>query len=219
MHGGASRAVPAPVPVRAGAGVPFLDNASMPVWQASGAGADQVPNSSVHGAIFGGGWHTSRQVKINVIRIAVSVYGDLLSSAASAPEQACSFSPHSCDSCIESTCHISYGVALLDAQCCTSFPVPPQKKSAQIRHRITESRKQLRGGGTGGALPAVRLKFQAWPALEKRGGHRGQPAAAKRGMFRWLEDSIQRRRFFGGIRVALMGAGTARKFVLFFRIY
>ncbi len=97
--------------------------------------------------------------------------------------------------------------------------VSAQEKPAQIGRPVAHECEQFRGGGTGGALPAVRLKFQAWPALEKRGGHRGQPAAAKRGMFRWLEDSIQRRRFFGGIRVALMGAGTARKFVLFFRIY
>ena len=157
MHGGASRAVPAPVPVRAEAGGPFLDNASMPVWQASGAGADQVPNSSVHGAIFGGGWHTSRQVKINVIRIAVSVYGDLLSSAASAPEQACSFSPHSRDSCIESTCHISYGIPLLDAQGGAVPPVSPEKQPPQIRRLAAENREQFRvrvqGPGKG---------FRAW---------------------------------------------------------
>ena len=48
----------------------------------SGPGADQVTNSGVHGAIFRCGGHTSRQVKTNVIRIAVSVYSDLLPSTA-----------------------------------------------------------------------------------------------------------------------------------------
>ena len=143
MHGGANRAVPAPVPVPAGAGVPFLDNASMPVWQASGVGADQVPNSGVHRAIFGCGGHASRQVEANVVRIAVSVYGDLLSSAASDPERACSFSPHSRDSCIESTCHVSYRIALLDAQGGAVPPVPPEKQPPQIRHLAAENRKEF----------------------------------------------------------------------------
>ena len=58
------------------------------------AGADTVPNSGVHRTIFGGGWHASRQVKTNIIRIAVFVYGDLLPSVVSDPAQASSFSPH-----------------------------------------------------------------------------------------------------------------------------
>ena len=135
--------MPAPVPVRAGTGVPFLDNASMPVWQASGVGADQVPNSGVHRAIFGGGGHASRQVEANVVRIAVSVYGDLLPSAASDPERPCSFSPHSRDSCIESTCHVSYRIPLLDAQGSAVSAVPPQKKSTQIGHLAADNREQF----------------------------------------------------------------------------
>ena len=52
MHGGANRAVPAPVSVPTDAGVPFLNNASMSAWQVSGAGADQVTHRLVRRAIF-----------------------------------------------------------------------------------------------------------------------------------------------------------------------
>ena len=57
MHGGANRAVPAPVSVPTDAGVPFLNNASMSAWQVSGSGADQVANGLVHGAVFVGRGH------------------------------------------------------------------------------------------------------------------------------------------------------------------
>ena len=110
----------------------------------SGPGADQVTNSGVHGAIFRCGGHTSRQVKTNVIRIAVSVYSDLLPSTAPDPERACSFSPHSRDSCIESTCHISYGIALLGAQGGAVPPVPPEKQTPQIWRLAADNRKQFR---------------------------------------------------------------------------
>ena len=123
----------------------------------SGPGADQVTNSGVHGAIFRCGGHTSRQVKTNVIRIAVSVYSDLLPSTAPDPERACSFSPHSRDSCIESTCHISYGIPLLDAQGGAVPPVSPEKQPPQIRRLAAENREQFRvrvqGPGKG---------FRAW---------------------------------------------------------
>ena len=148
--------MPAPVSVSAGTGVPFLNNASMPVWQASGVGADQVADCGVHRTIFGCGGHASRQVEANVVRIAVSVYGDLLPSAASDPERACSFSPHSRDSCIESTCHVSYRIALLDAQSGALAPVSPEKQPPQIGHLAAHKRKQLwvRAGLAGSGLMA-----------------------------------------------------------------
>ena len=89
--------------------------------------ADQVTHGLIYGAIFGGGGHASRQVKANVVRIAVSVYGDLLPSAASDSERSCSLSPHSRYSCIESTCYVSYRIALLDAQLRRFSSVPPEK--------------------------------------------------------------------------------------------
>ena len=44
--------MPAPVPAPTGAGVPFLDNVSMSVWQASGPSADQVTQGQIHRAGF-----------------------------------------------------------------------------------------------------------------------------------------------------------------------
>ena len=41
------------------------------------------------------------------------------------------------------SCNVSDRIPLLNAQRRRIPPVPPQKKSAQIGHRITENRKQL----------------------------------------------------------------------------
>lgn len=127
-------------------------------------GADQVTNSGVHGAIFGCGGHASRQVKTNVIRIAVSVYGDLLSSTAPDPERACPFSPHSRDSCIESTCHVSYRIPLLDAQGGAVPPVPPEKQPPQIRYLAAHNREQF----------GVRAAWAGSPSMAGLGPESGQ---------------------------------------------
>ena len=76
-------------------------------------------------------------------------------SAASDPERPCSFSPHSRDSCIESTCHVSYRIALLDAQGGAVSAVATEEQTPQIRHLAADNRKQLwvRAGLTGKALP------------------------------------------------------------------
>ena len=136
------------LPSKSGTFVPITAKSSgyalRTLEKGSGPGADQVTNSGVHGAIFRCGGHTSRQVKTNVIRIAVSVYSDLLPSTAPDPERACSFSPHSRDSCIESTCHISYGIPLLDAQGGAVPPVSPEKQPPQIRRLAAENREQFR---------------------------------------------------------------------------
>lgn len=104
-------------------------------------GADQKADCGIRWSIFIGGGHASRQVEANVVRIAVSVYGDLLPSAASDPERPCSFSPHSRDSCIESTCHVSYRIALPDAQGGAVSPVSPEKQPPQIGHLAADNRE------------------------------------------------------------------------------
>ena len=71
-----------------------------------------------------------------------------------------------------------------------------------------------------GAPPAVTLKSQAWPALKKKGGHRGQPVAAKR------EDVPMVRGFYsteevfrGGLRAALNGGWGVAEICFIFHIY
>ena len=63
MHWGANRAVPAPVSVPTDAGVPFLDNASMSVWQASRPGAYEISDGLVNWSIFLGCGHDAAGIK------------------------------------------------------------------------------------------------------------------------------------------------------------
>ena len=147
MHGGANRAVPAPVSVPTDVGVPFLNNASMSAWQVSGPGADQVAN----------GWFTGRfSLAVGTTREASKfkpyVIPDPPRVFALCQYQTCALiAPMSghislLRSWWPAANNIPYSIALLDVQRRRVPALSPEKQPPQIRHLAADNRKQFREG-------------------------------------------------------------------------
>ena len=138
--------MPTPVPVPAGTGVPFLDNASMPVWQVSWPGADQVAHGLIHRTIFVGRGNNARSVEVAAIGTINSIVWMPLRHWRGKPEGSCCIGRalltflHIC----KCTCDISNRVALLDAQGGAVPAMPAQEQPPQIGHVGPQKRIQFR---------------------------------------------------------------------------
>ena len=164
--------MPTPVPVPAGTGVPFLDNASMPVWQVSWPGADQVAHGLIHRTIFVGRGNNARSVEVAAIGTINSIVWMPLRHWRGKPEGSCCIGRalltflHIC----KCTCDISNRVTLLNAQGGAVSAVPSQEQPSQIRHLAAEKREQFRIRAMLGGKALL-----GWENPDIRSGH-GHPS-------------------------------------------